>query len=1010
MKLKTKYIQISLGFLSGFLVIANSFAQTAGSDPNIVLIFADDLGYADVGFNRVAGSPSEYIKYGAIPTPALDDLASNGMVFSEAHVAHPFCGPSRAALLTGVYPHRIGSQYNLPNDINTTLGIPTSEVFFTNLLQDSNYYTAMVGKWHLGHAAGFDPNSRGFTDFLGFLGGGHNYFENSYETNFWNKQNDSNPSNDITNEYQVPLKRNQNYVAINDYAQDEYLTDILSYEAVNFINGAPADKPFFLYVAYNAPHTPLDAPADKITTFDNANGDGSPGSTFSTVIANSPDILNANIPSGWAGTDEEYRAELVQDRLTYATMVSIMDEGIGNIKAALTTKGILNNTLIVFLSDNGGKLDQAGAVNYPLNQGKGSVDEGGHRVPMLMHWPGTLPVGTYPHLVSSLDLYPTFVNLAGATLPGGKLLEGVDIMPHVIANTNGRGVEPLYAMRPLGDASSGQDGFQNVSIKLDNWKIVKKASAAWTLYDMDTDISEVNNLANSPSSPDGQAIIDQLIAKAIVWVKDFKDEKPGFYDLYDHQHIEMWDDGRLPSYDSTFGTNELLLESEISEISITGITDAIEGEVDGLFTVSLPSGVLADQDIIVDYLVSGNASNGVDYTLLSGSVTIPNGSNSSDITIVASADSDAEVSETVTITLDNTSWGTLNTTPANITIFDPNAPTTLTAGDVAIVGYKAAAGNVGELAFLLFKDINAGTSLSFSNRSWKDDGSFNTGGGGAPFGIDDVFSWTATDAHAAGTIFKLGSNGKVTTVIGGIETEVGNSVQTFGTDSDWDLSPVGDSVLIYNGNTSSHPANGSSTWVTGLNTNGVDNGSGNLQDAGWAVGGGNAYCELPLALVGFDIDVTGGDYTLNLWDINHGVYIGGASGDATTIRASINNYQNWQLDESNAYFLWNSDNIVGSDNGNIILGQLTLSSNIADKIDFDLKVFPNPSRDNFNLNFNRGFDTLEIEILSSTGQLIKKVNINTTNPKIDASFLPTGLYILRIKADDNFIIEKIIKL
>ncbi|MBC3759203.1 sulfatase-like hydrolase/transferase [Hyunsoonleella sp. SJ7] len=979
--------------------ITNAFGQTENTKPNIILIFADDLGYTDVGFNRPANFPEEY---GVIPTPELDALASNGVIAQNAHVAHPFCGPSRAALLTGVYPHRICAQYNLMNSVADPNGVTTNEKFFSKVLQENNYNTAAIGKWHVGVSNDFIPNNRGFDYFFGMLGGGHQYFESDYEAQWYNS------GGTVTNEYRVPLLRNQTYVTANEFDNDEYLTDILTEEAVDYIDSlstAGSTDPFFMYLAYNAPHTPLQAPQSKIDAFDAANGDGTPGSTFSSVVANSPDILNANIPGSWTGTDEEYRATLVEDRLVYATMVSIMDEGIGLVVDALTANGILNNTLIVFMSDNGGKLRQAGAVNYPLTQGKGSVDEGGHRVPMFMHWPDELSAGqTYDHLISSIDLYPTFLDLAGAPVPAGKLLEGKAVMNKVVANQDARPGENMYVMRP-------QLGFHNGAIMKGDYKIVKKGNnnttAGFKLYNIMTDPGETTDIRGT--EPNAETLIDGMLTEGVAWVSEFQDVKPCFYDNdgdgSGHPHSFLWNDGTLPNYDGFFGM-PLITDPEL--ISVTGETDAVEGQTDGVFTMSLPTGILADSDITVTYTVSGEATNGTDYTMLSGTLTILEGTNGTDIIIVASEDGMAEGTETVVIQLVSTSFGSINTTPAQINISDVTLPTTLTTGDVAIVGYKADAGNVAELAFVILKDINPGTSITMSNRSWKDDGSFNLGGGGSPYAIDDVFSWTATSTHNAGTIFKLERSGIVTTVINNVETAVGNTVQTFGTDGDWDLSPAGDSVLMYSGATDTHPSDNSNLWLTGLNTNGVENAS--IQNAGWAVGGGNAYCELPAALVGFDIDVTGGDVS-NPYDQNFGVYTGNASGDPATVRASVNNYTNWILNESNAYFLWNNSDTVDSDAGDIFLGQVTLSSNDANAIDLGLRLFPNPTRDYFNVKLNGNIQSANVELLSLTGKVLRTLNTKQNQSfKMDVSDLPSGIYLIKVSSDSSSQIGKIVKL
>ena len=992
--MKKSYFNIYLVFLTLSLQLCVN-AQTEGTKPNIILIFADDLGYTDVGFNRDDASYPD--AYGEIPTPKIDALAANGVIAKNAHVAHPFCGPSRAALLTGVYPHRVCAQYNLPNDLNASEGVSTNEKFFSKVLQENSYNTAAIGKWHLGVDTQFKPNNRGFDYFFGMLGGGHNYFESSYEAQWINN------GGTTTNEYQVPLVRNNDYVIPSEFDNDEYLTDILTEEAVNYINTNAADTdPFFMYLAYNAPHTPLQAPANKIAAFDAANGNGTAGSTFSTVVATSPDILNANIPAAWTGTDQEYRDSLVEDRLIYATMVSIMDEGVGLVTDALVTNGILDNTLIIFMSDNGGKLRQAGAVNYPLTAGKGSVDEGGHRVPMLFHWPDQFSAGqSYDHLVTSLDLYPSFLELAGAPVPTGKLLEGKSVMNQIITNQDARPSESIYVMRP-------QSGFHNGAIMNGDYKISKKGSnntaAGFKLYNIISDPGETTDIRST--EPNAETIVDDMLTQGVAWVSEFQDVGPCWFDHDNpHPHEALWNSGALPNYDGFFGM-PLIQETDL--INIIGVTDAVEGQTDGVFTVSLPSGISAEEDIELTYTVSGTAAtNGDDYTILTGITTILEGTNSIDITIVAVEDGLTEISETVIIELVSTTVGSIDTTPAQINISDVSVPTTLTAGDIAIVGYKAAAQNVAELAFIILKDIDAGTSISMSNRSWKDDGSFNTGSGGSPYAIDDVYSWTSTSTHSAGTVFKLDNDGTVTIVISGVETPVGNTVQTFGTDGDWDLSPAGDSVLIYSGNSNTHPDDNSNLWLTGLNTNGVENT--NIQAAGWAIGGGNAYCELPDALVGFDIDVTGGNVALNLWDLNHGVYIGNATGDAATIRTSINDYTNWNLNESSAYNLWKSDFTVGGNVGDIFLGGFTLS--ITNLLIEDLKIYPNPSKGVLNINFTQTYNNIEIEFLSILGKSVKKLTVNNLNNlSTDLSNFASGIYFISIKADENRFIKKIIKI
>jgi arylsulfatase B len=304
-------------------------ARSTLTRPNVVLILCDDLGYADVGFN---GSKD-------IRTPNLDALATGGTIFMSAYVPHPFCGPSRMGMLTGRYPHRFGAPFNLPNsglgiESYNRKGIPVGEKLISTVLQEAGYYTGAIGKWHLGIDPQFHPNQRGFDDFFGFLGGGHEYFPEKYVP-IYERQRKA--GNEHFNEYIVPLEHNGKQVT-----ETEYMTDALSREGVRFVNDAATrGQPFFLYLAYNAPHTPLQAKQEDLAVY-------------------------AHIK------DEKRR--------TYAAMVHAVDRGVGQVVDALKQTSEFDNTLIVFLSDNGGKLG-AGASNRPLKQGKGSVHEAAFACP-----------------------------------------------------------------------------------------------------------------------------------------------------------------------------------------------------------------------------------------------------------------------------------------------------------------------------------------------------------------------------------------------------------------------------------------------------------------------------------------------------------------------------------------------------------------------------------------------------------------------------------------------------
>ncbi|WP_136482006.1 sulfatase-like hydrolase/transferase [Cognatitamlana onchidii] len=452
-----------------------------GSRPNILFILCDDLGYADVGFN---GSKD-------ITTPNLDMLANNGTICTSAYMAHPFCGPSRASLMTGRYAHKFGSQFNLPTEGDESKGIDVSETFISKLLQQSGYYTGIVGKWHLGHQKQFHPNQRGYDDFYGFLGGGHNYFPEQFKPTYLREK--ANGKNFIW-EYLRPLEHNGKEVD-----EIEYVTDGLSREAVRFISEASnkKDKPFFLYLSYNAPHTPLEAKEEDLKLFSHIH-----------------DIK----------------------RRTYAAMVYAVDRGVKRIVEKLKETNQFDNTLIIFSSDNGGKL-AAGASNYPLKEGKGSAYEGGFRVPTFMHWPNVVPSGrAYDYPISSLDYYPTFAGLANAKIPVEKQLDGKDIWKPFLKNENPIREEPLFIMRH-------RKGFSDVAIRQDKWKALKVYQQKWKLYDIEKDIEENRDL--SSQNPD---ILADLIKRGSQWSETHVE--PRWFHI--EKEGEQWRADEMPNFEATF--------------------------------------------------------------------------------------------------------------------------------------------------------------------------------------------------------------------------------------------------------------------------------------------------------------------------------------------------------------------------------------------------------------------------------------------------------------------------
>jgi len=388
--------------------------------PNFIVILADDLGYADVGFHGCQD----------IPTPNLDALAKEGVRCTQGYVSHPFCSPTRAGLMTGRYQQRFGHENNPKYDPNDAVaGLPVSEITVADVLSRLGYVTGAVGKWHLGAAPQFHPLRRGFQEYFGLIGGGHNYFVVG--------------PGDETREYFIPLQRNTTPERF-----EGYLTDVLTTEAVAFIR-RHRDSPFFLYLAYNAPHTPLQA------------------------------------PESWL-----QRVGHIEDptRRAYAAMVAALDEGVGKVCAVLGELGLEEKTVVFFLSDNGGPVSVTHSSNAPLRGAKGSVYEGGIRVPFVIRWKGVLPGGTtYDEPVISLDIPVTMVAVAGGAFPEDRKVDGVNILPYLRGQQQGPPHKSLFWRTGGGTSWAVRSG---------QWKLVKAGQQEEELFDLLSDISETRSVKN----------------------------------------------------------------------------------------------------------------------------------------------------------------------------------------------------------------------------------------------------------------------------------------------------------------------------------------------------------------------------------------------------------------------------------------------------------------------------------------------------------------------------------
>lgn len=452
-----------------------SIVTNAAEKPNIVVIFADDLGYGDLGYT---GSKEIF-------TPNIDALAENGVVFTNGYVTHPYCGPSRAGLLTGRHQARFGMENNADHSPDDPyMGLPETEITFAKRLQRVGYKTGIIGKWHLGSHPKFHPNRRGFDYFYGFLPGGHDYFPESVQTS--------------SDAYKVPLERNGRPAEFN-----EYLTTALSRDAAKFVTNTT--EPFMLYLAYNAPHAPLHAPRELINKYQHIED---------------------------------------QNRRIYAAMIDSMDSGIGMVVNALKQSGKLDNTLIFFLSDNGGVHPESWnhwenwASNAPFRRGKVSLLEGGIRVPFIAHWPEKIKQGfEFNGLVSSLDIAATSVAIAEAGNRDGKL-EGVDLTPYMAGELTDTPHQALFWRLEEAD--------HLWAVRTPDAKYLNQTlpNVGRSFFDMIVDPTEQNNLIDQ--QPKRQAALAELWNK---WNKDnqqtfllqtypYKKRKEAFYQKLYEEGLE----------------------------------------------------------------------------------------------------------------------------------------------------------------------------------------------------------------------------------------------------------------------------------------------------------------------------------------------------------------------------------------------------------------------------------------------------------------------------------------
>lgn len=410
---------------------ASAQSPSGARKPNILLIVGDDMGYADVGFQGCKD----------IPTPHLDALAAAGVRCTNGYVTGPYCSPTRAGLLTGRYQQRFGHEFN---PAGGEQGLPTSEKTLADRLKAGGYATGLVGKWHLGTDATRHPMKRGFDSFFGFLGGAHDYFASQ------------------------SIQR-----GTEAWKESGYLTDAFAREASAFIKQHKG-HPWFLYLAFNAVHTPMQADDPRLAKFSNI-------------------------------TDKTRR--------TYAAMMSAMDDAIGSVRATLAAEGLDKETLVMFISDNGGPVMQGvtvnGSQNTPLRGSKRTTLEGGIRVPFLVAWPGRVSPGVYDEPVIQLDLHATALRAAQVEIVADWKLDGVDLLPFFTKATPGVPHHTLYWR--FGSQRAIRDGAYKL-VQYDRAAEAASGTSPTRLYRLSDDIGEAKDLADA--MPDK---VRELEAKYAAW-------------------------------------------------------------------------------------------------------------------------------------------------------------------------------------------------------------------------------------------------------------------------------------------------------------------------------------------------------------------------------------------------------------------------------------------------------------------------------------------------------------
>ncbi len=445
MKLKSKYTVVLIAFLG--LLFQNCSSKIIETKPNIIIFFTDDQGYSDVGCYGAEG----------FETPNFDKLASEGVRFTNFYVPATVCTPSRAALLTGKYPKRVGLHEGVISPYSTH-GLDPKEYTLAEMLKDNGYTTSIIGKWHLGHQEKYMPNNQGFDEFYGVP------YSNDMDSHYYKHNDFQSP----------PLPFYRNTTLIGEGLDQRYLTKMYTEETVTQIKNRSKEKPFFIYLAHNMPHTPL------------------------------------YVSEKFAG-----KSKLG----LYGDVIMELDWSAGEIIKTLKDEGIYDNTIFIFTSDNGPRVGSA----KPLRGLKAETWEGGQRVPAIISWPNKIPKGIVSdEIISTLDLFPTFGKISGATFSDDLQLDGIDLSTiFEFPETAKLNKRPFYFYARNGDLEAVRFGKWKLHIlKSKGWNKSEDGEFPVSLFNLEIDIEEKSNVAEQ--NPE---IVEKLKQKLFEFDKTLSNKK-----------------------------------------------------------------------------------------------------------------------------------------------------------------------------------------------------------------------------------------------------------------------------------------------------------------------------------------------------------------------------------------------------------------------------------------------------------------------------------------------------